>query len=439
MQHALTTLLADDSPPVMPDAQLLRDYLRKGSPQGDPLCLSFGETWSEVATGLAACVDSTERSGHGYQLSMYGLPALRRALIPRLLAEHGLDDPATWEGRLDLAVTWTGTRSAMYDYGRFLRAEDTTDRIPVAVVAGPSWDYSGVLTPLGYRVRYLELSPTDGFRPDPQAFAALVDDIAGNPKERLALVVVNTQHNPTAVNWPASFVTQAVRTAFDRDAAVLVDDAYFAVHNLGVTPTSALKIVLGELANRPAGRHHWLAVRSLGKQFHCNGWGLGTVVGDPSTLETLVNRYRLHHSLMYGGIQQQAMARWLEDPASDAFLAEQQRKYTKKRHLIGEFLRQRLGYPADKVHLGECTSYMLFAVPACHVEAHSTDGGKAPTERFRQDCFDRTGVLFAPAWPWPYSGDARPLPWMRMFLGPDADRLMSGLERLAEAGISYQG
>ncbi|WP_433334931.1 pyridoxal phosphate-dependent aminotransferase [Spirillospora sp. CA-294931] len=427
MREALAALLADESVPMaMPDAALLRDYLGEGCPQGDPICLSFGETWYQVAPGLAGCLEPVEPHAHGYQLSMYGLPGLRRAARERMLQDHGLGGD---EG-FDLAVTWAGTRSVMFDFGRFLLDEHPEDdRTPVVVVAGPSWDYDGVLAPLGYRLRYFELRPENGFEPDPREFARLVGDVEGAEDERLALVVLNPQHNPTAVNWSEEFVTGAIRAAVGRGAGLLIDDAYFAVHNPGVTPTSALRILLDELRGMPYG--HWLAVRSLGKQFHCNGWGLGTMIAEPDVLATLVNRYRLHNSLMYGGTQQRAMARWLESPESEAFLRRQQVSYGEKRKLVGEFLRGRLGYPADKVHEGECSSYMLFAVP----EAYAEEGKAA--ELFREDCFTRTGVLLAPAWPWPYKGDAAPLPWMRMFLGPDADHLNTALNRLEAAGLTF--
>ncbi|WP_394835732.1 aminotransferase class I/II-fold pyridoxal phosphate-dependent enzyme [Pendulispora rubella] len=435
-QETLESLLEDDVlTSRMPDVGLLTRYWRDGCPHGEPICMSFGETWTQVAPGLVTRVTSEPRHVHGYQLSMYGLPALRRAVRDYLIDDHGLDSVAEAGRDFEVAVTWSGTRSAMSDFGRLLLDRGGFwPRTPVVVAAGPSWDYEGVLAPLGYRVHYHALRPERGFRPSLDDVHALLGRIEANPEEQLALIVINAQHNPTAVNWDPDFVSSLIRIAMDRKAAILVDDAYFAVHDEGVPATSALQLLLRELTGRrdPDARTRWLAVRSLGKQFHCNGWGLGAMAADPAILDLLVNRYRLHHSLMYGGVHQHAMADWLRAPESGQFLRNQQRLYTEKRRFIGEFMKTRLHYPEGAVHLGEATSYIMFAAPK---EYASIPEG---LDRFKADCFRDTGVLFAPAWPWPYDAHAaHHLPYLRMFIGADFDAIRVALRRLADAGFYY--
>jgi len=445
-QETLESLLDDDVlTSRMPDVSSLTRYWKEGCPHGEPICMSFGETWNQIAPGLAAHVTSEPRHVHGYQLSMYGLPVLRRTVRDYLVDDHGLADVAEAGRDFEVAMTWSGTRSAMFDFGRLLLDRGNFEsRVPVVVAAGPSWDYEGVLAPLGYRVRYHALRPEHGFRPSIVEMRALLERIDANPEEQLAMIVVNAQHNPTAVNWDPDFVSAWMRMALDRNAAILVDDAYFAVHDEGVSATSALRLLLRELANRrdPEARGRWLGVRSLGKQFHCNGWGLGAMTADPAILDLLVNRYRLHNGLMYGGVHQHAMAEWLSAPESRQFLQNQQRIYAEKRRFIGEFMKTRLHYPEAAVHLGETTSYIMFEAPKDY--ATIPEG----LDRFRTDCFRDTGVLFAPAWPWPHvshrpasgSGDAHAqhhLPYLRMFIGADFDAIRVALGRLADAGIHY--
>ncbi|WP_394846242.1 aminotransferase class I/II-fold pyridoxal phosphate-dependent enzyme [Pendulispora brunnea] len=437
-QETLESLLEDDVlTSRMPDVGLLTRYLKDGCPHGAPICMSFGETWNQVAPGLVTRVTSEPRHVHGYQLSMYGLPVLRRTVRDYLIEDHGLAGVAETGRDFEVAVTWSGTRSAMFDFGRLLLDRGdvaSASRTPVVLAAGPSWDYEGALAPLGYRVRYHALRPETGFRPSLEEVHAVLDRIDANPEERLAMVVINAQHNPTAVNWDADFVSALIRIAMDRKAAILVDDAYFAVHDEGVSATSALRLLLCELATRrdPDARCRWLAVRSLGKQFHCNGWGLGGMVADPAILDLLVNRYRLHNSLMYGGVHQHAMADWLRAPESRQFLRNQQRLYTEKRRFIGEFMKARLHYPEAAVHLGKTTSYIMFAAPKAY--ASIPEG----LDRFKMDCFRDTGVLFAPAWPWPYAaGTQHHLPYLRMFIGADFDAIRVALRRLADAGFHY--
>jgi aspartate/methionine/tyrosine aminotransferase len=431
-------LVADDIlPSRMPDVRSLRNYLKEGSPHGDPICLSFGETWNRVPTGLLGHLEEQPLHAHGYQLSMYGLPALRKTARDHLVTSQRITGSAEPGRDFETAVSWTGTRGAMFDFGRFLTDEYADEhpddrRTPIVLAAGPSWDYEGVYGSLGYRVRYHHLSPEQGFRPSLETFAEQVDRVTAAEDERLALVVINAQHNPTAVNWDPRFVADSIELAFSVGAALLVDDAYFSVHDPDVEPTSALRLLLERLPDAPAAaKRRWLAVRSLGKQFHCNGWGLGMLSADPTVLETLVNEYRLHSSLMYGGIYQHAMASWLTDPASDVFLAEQRHDYQAKRRMVEETFVKALGYPESEVHPGQCSSYLMFGLPAAYRELPDGCG------RFREDCFERTGVLFAPAWPWPYAPTAAPLPYMRMYIGPERERIEHALTRMESAGIHY--
>ncbi|MGH8794365.1 MAG: aminotransferase class I/II-fold pyridoxal phosphate-dependent enzyme [Stackebrandtia sp.] len=431
----LRALLDDDIlPSRMPDVELLARYLKSERPHQDPICLSFGETWSQVAPGLAERLASDPIHSHGYQLSQYGLPALRLRVRDQIRDGHRLPETSQPGRDYEVAVAWNGTRSAMFDFGRLIRDQDApADQTPVAVVAGPSWDYEGVFSCQGYRVRYHRLRPERGFQPCVDELEALCADVASRPDERLALLVVNAQHNPTAVNWDPKFVAASIAAAAERGAAVLIDDAYYAVHDDDVLPTSALSILLDLLPDLPAAtRRRWLAVRSFGKQFHSNGWGIGALTAGPQTLDLLVNRYRLHNSLMYGGSYQHAMNSWLADDASQEFLARQRTTFRQRRKMIGEFLTDRLGYPDDQIHLGECSSYLMFAVPREYILSTN------PAERFRRDCFAATGVLLAPVWPWPFSADEdAALPYVRMFIGPATETIHTALTRMEAAGIRH--
>ncbi len=415
----------------LPDAGLLKDYLDRNCPFGDPIFLSLGETWTQIPDGLVQGMQVVPRHAHGYQLSMHGLPALRRAVRDYVTTEHRLAEVSEPGRDFEVAVTWTGTRALMFDFGRYLADESADDpRTPVVLAAGPGWDYAGVFTPQGYRMRYLALRPERDFQPDAEECAELIDEIVGRPDERLALVVINAQHNPTAANWSPGVVASLVQGALDHGAAVLVDDPYFAVHDDGVKPTAALRILLEELHNRDdTARQRWLAVRSLGKQFHCNGWGIGAVTADPRTLHTLSVRYRFHHSLTYAGVQQQAMADWLTDPASTEYLAAQRVDYAAKRRMVTGLTRTALRHPETRIVRGECTSYQLLAVPPAY--AQRPDG----VEEFRRACFATTGVLLSPAWMMPE--ESIPAPYVRMYLGPPQELIRTAMDRMAAAGLHY--
>jgi N-succinyldiaminopimelate aminotransferase len=431
-KEALQDLLAsDDSPCGMPDAGLLRDYLASGMPHGEPICMSFGETWDRIAPGLAECLSGVPKSAHGYQLSLHGLPRLRTALAEHLRTTHRIPDSAERGRDWEVAATWTGTRTAMFDFGRLVRDRaGGPARQPVALVAGPAWDYAGVFAPLGYDMRYLTLSPEAGFVPDAAEFDRIVAGIQADPAVELALVVVNAQHNPTAVNWSGDFVARMFGAAEAAGAAVLIDDAYFNVHDEGVTPTSALRMMIarGGIGNGVP----WLAVQSMGKQFGSNGWGIGALTAPVKTLDALVNTYRLHHTLMASGMLQHAMADWLGSPESADFLARQRVQLAEIRSTAETQFVKKLGYPAAAVHAGECTPYMVVDVPPAHAESEDT------AQAFRSRCFERTAVLTAPIWPWPMPAPgAAQRPQLRLYLGSGVDGVTEAVRRMADAGLDY--
>jgi aspartate/methionine/tyrosine aminotransferase len=299
-------------PNHLPEASWLRDYVERGAPAGAPIMLSLGESWSDTPAALIDGLRSTPLDMHGYEISMYGLPALRRALRDYISDDQGLPDDGRWE----LAVSWTGTRSAMRDFA------DSVER-GTALVVTPAWDYAGFLEPLGFTVAPVPVDLAVGSEPDPES-------IRGLAPADLTLVVVNAQHNPTGANWSSTLVRTMVELAIERGAALLIDDAYFGVCPPEEDPTSAVRILLESTRGRPAPR--WMAVRSLGKQFHCNGWALGAVVSDPSTLDTFVTEIRPRHTFNHAAHLQHAMARWLADrSAVERYLAGERAAIARRR------------------------------------------------------------------------------------------------------------
>ncbi|MFF3404543.1 pyridoxal phosphate-dependent aminotransferase [Streptomyces sp. NPDC002659] len=424
-------LMLDDSAGGMPDAQLLRDYLTSGMPHGEPICMSLGGTWDRIAPGLAEFLSDTPKSAHGYQLSLHGLPRLRTALAEHLRSVHRIPDSAARGRDWDVAVAWTGTRSAMFDFGRLVKDRcQRPGRRPVVLIAGPAWDYAGVFSPLGYQIRYLPLRSTEGFLPNAAELDRIVAQIDADPAAQLALVVVNAQHNPTAVNWSSGFVAQMLAVAGCAGAGVLIDDAYFNVHDEGVKPTSALKMMI-EAGSLGFGAP-WLAVQSMGKQFGSSGWGIGSLIASVETLDALVHTYRLHHTLMSSGMLQHAMADWLQSPDCAHFLARQRVQLTETRATAEAQFVKRLGYPGSAVHVGECTPYIVVDVPPAYAESEDT------AHEFRTRCFERTGVLTAPIWPWPMpKPEAAQPPQLRLYLGSGISGVREAVRRMADAGLVY--
>lgn len=417
--------LFDDVEPAVADGEWLLDYVTSGSPFGPPIIASIGETWEGPPPDLLEALAHVPVQTHGYQLSPHGLPRLRALLREYLAQDLRLSQRDV--GRLRVAVSWSGTRAVMFDFARLV-ARSRPPREPVALVPAPSWDYAGVLEAVGYRVAYFELSPASEFRPDAREARRVAAAAGGS----LALVVVNAQHNPTGVDWGEPFVETLADTAARAGAALLIDDAHYWLHPPDEPPTSAAAVVCRVLA----GWGHpvpWLAVRSLGKQFCCNGWALGALLGEPEIVDALVGHVAAERQYSCGGAYQWALADWLETGAAAEYLDARREGHAEKLTVARTALVGRLGYPPEALHGGQFGPFLLIPIPPAF--AALEDG----VDQFRKACFARTGVMLSDAWPLARKAERRgSLRYARIHLGIPATELREALDRLHAAGIGYQ-
>ncbi|MEC3978048.1 pyridoxal phosphate-dependent aminotransferase [Amycolatopsis sp. H20-H5] len=403
--------LMDDGvrPNRLQDVAWLGEYLETGARAGEPILLSLGETWSGTPEPLLAALREVPADSHGYQISMYGLPTLRKALKEYVADTQRLPRGASWE----LAVSWTGTRSAMRDFA-------TTLERGTSLAVAPAWDYSGVFEPLGFQSAYVPFDPAEQSGPSVEGARAAAAAVPGN----LALVVINAQHNPTGANWSPELVEALIEIAIERDAAILVDDAYFGVCQTEPPPTSALAILLTRLAGEPS-PVPWLGVRSLGKQFHCNGWALGAVVAEPVRLDDLVNDVRPQHTFNYAIHLQWAMAQWLADrPAVERYLDRERAETAEKRAAVLDWLP--VG-TRDRVIAGPATPYLLYPVP--------DDTGSSDVTAYLRRAVLQCGVVLSDAWPLARVGPTASTGYVRMYLGPGLAELRTARDRLADEGL----
>lgn len=436
--HDLTDIIGTGSlPNPYDDASLLLDYQAAGGDPAQVLYLSLGETWSQTAPGLRDTLASAlPRHCHGYILTPYGLPALRSALRTYITSGHDLGGAAKLGDDYEVAVSQNSTRNAMFHFGRLLLEDQ---RVPphsgeaIALASTPGWDYPGVYTPLGYSMRHFSLTPEQNYQPDPQEIEELLRQ-ARQDTTGPVLLIINAQHNPTGANWDPHTVRTMIRVALGTGACLLIDDAYYAVHNPDITPTNALRILLEELQTTPrAQRPRWLAVRSLGKQFHCNGWGIGALTAAPDTVTQLLAQLLPQYSYVSAVPLQAAMADWLHTPASDRYLARQRADYAAKRAEIAHRLTQDLGYPDTAFFPGQCAAYLLMRIPPWYDETpHST------VSDYRRYCLSRAGVLLGEGH---MTTPGRPLNasqgYVRLYLGPPRPVLTQALDRLQAAELTW--
>ncbi|MDF0531167.1 pyridoxal phosphate-dependent aminotransferase [Tsukamurella sp. 8F] len=402
----------------MEDARMIADYQAAGSNIDELIYLSLGETWADTPPGLVAALADIPNHANGYQLTPYGLPALRNVLREYIIRTHDLDDVTP--GWFDVSVSQCGTRSAMADFGQFIRS--CTPKRRVALVPEPGWDYPGVLAPLGFSVRTYPLTQRQDWQPDTEAVEEMI-----RTSPDTGLLVLNPQHNPTGSDWTPSVVARLLDLAEERGVAVLLDDAYYAVHTPGTAPTNALRILLSERRTQP-----WLAVRTLGKQFRCNGWGLGALTGRPETLGILA---AIAHRRYYGSAVplQAAMASWLADPESDRYIEQLGDHYVRTRDQVHSRLVGDLGFPDHAVSPGTCTSYLRFQVPPSFAADHDEDA-------YRRLCLAAgvlpgRGSMTAPS---RHGGNDDRSSWVRIHLGHPPQVLDDAFDRLLATGLGWK-
>lgn len=432
MQSPRDILDTGPLPNPLQDARWVEAYAREGGDPADLIYLSLGETWTQVAPGLARTLrDRVPAHAHGYTLSPYGLPALRETLHAYITRTHHLDSGAL--APYEVAVSQSGTRATMADFARLWATAPGPDSRLTALVPEPGWDYASLLRPLGYHVRVYRLDRAHDWQPDPAAVDAALRETAASGR---SLLVLNTQHNPTAVDWRPGPVGAAVRSAREHGAALLVDDAYYGLHTPGVPPTNTLRILLENHAGAPSDQAPWLAVRTLGKQFHCNGWGIGAMTASAATLAALAD---IVHQRSYGCALplQAAMAYWLRDPEADTCLEGLRVATSAARDHATRRLTTDLGFPPEAVVPGTCTSYLRLQVPPHHV---GPDGSEDPYRLLAL----RAGVLAGRG---SMTGTKRASgcrkdtaardAWIRLYLGHPSDVLDRALNRLTQAGLGW--
>jgi aspartate/methionine/tyrosine aminotransferase len=433
----LKGLMDDPGVDISGDARMLAAYLQSGKALS-PLPMSIGDPYllgSTLPAGLAEYERKAPPYLGGYSRTPAGIPLARRLIRDVTVRGQQLDGLAVAGKDFDLHVTSaTGTRGLMRDFGRYLLDNHPKDdtRTPVILCATPTWDYAGALASLGYEMGFWPLRPENGWLPDVTDAEAALAAIDVDPSKRLAMVIVNTQHNPTGRSWPKDVLVDLFRAATSRGAGILLDDPYYFVVTNDVQPVSAPAVLFEYLADNsvPAGAELlWCRVQSFGKAFVCNNWGIGSVMAHPETLRELA-QYTLQWAFYREGLRQWAMAQWLNDPACQQYLAEQRAILGRKRSLWVDTLRD-LGWPLELTALGETTPYYLMAVPPSYLS--QSDG----ITKWRQDIFDSTGILLSYA-SIEQEGTGADVPYLRAYLGGPEETVIEAAQRLRDAGVKYQ-
>ena len=423
-----------------PEQMLYHEYMQAGSPHGPALYAVKGEHWNGVCPQFLDFLNTFTfaREDMGYAECGYGIQKHRNFMRQLIMTEHGLSDrQALSELDIDVGCLAMTTRLAMYDLAKVAcRASRARwpDKRPVALVPTPAWDYRGIFKDVGFDIVYLPITPKDGWLPCLRVWSDIIQSLLDRPDLHIAVAISNPQHNPTGMQWPVDVTAYLLELCAREGGYLLLDDAYYKVHDPRVPVINHLQAVLSlfdanggtNALTRSGMFERWVATRPFGKQFSCNTMGVAAITTSPLLLrqlnrESWINRY---HTNTHNAA---VMCAWLAQPEAADWTVETGLLYAHKKERVRDQLVGRMGWPADSVCVGPSTSYMLFEVPQFY---HTTPGG---IDAFRDDLFYATGTMICAS----LFNQAAPAPYVRFHLGSHLDVIEEFLRRWQAAGLHY--
>lgn len=422
-----------------PEQVLYDQYQAAGSPHGPALYAVKGEHWNGVCPEFLDFINQFEfkREDMGYAECGYGIQKHRDFMRQLITQEHYVDQRQAAHGLdIDVGCLAMTTRMAMYDLAKVaLRysKQHFPDKRPLALVPTPSWDYRGIFKDVGFDVIYLPITPNNGWLPKLSEWQGIIDNIKANGEHHIAMTVSNPQHNPTGMQWPAEITDFLLRLAAQESAYLLIDDAYYNVHDPRVPLVNALKSTLaafdenqGDNALVASGMfERWVATRPFGKQFSCNTMGVAAITTSPKLLQQLgreswINRYHCNtHNA-------ELMCAWLATEEARQWTIETGQRYQRQKERVRYQLME-MGWPMASVCIGPSTSYMLFEVPLVYQQT------REGIDQFRDDLFYATGTLISAS----LFNQAAPAPYVRLHLGSSPDIVDEIVRRWKASGLHY--
>ncbi|ORA22465.1 aminotransferase [Mycobacterium angelicum] len=423
-----------------PEQLLYHEYLQAGAPHGPALYAVKGEHWNGVSPKFLEFVNAFQfdRATMGYAESGYGIQRHRNFLRGLIVGEHDLTGREPAAGLdIDVGCLAMTTRMAMYDMAKVAMRQAKQNfpgTTPVALVPTPAWDYRGIFKDVGFEVVFLPLTPKNGWLPDLEAWDAIVRDTVADGTRHVAMAVTNPQHNPTGMQWPVTVTQYLLELTARQGGFLLLDDAYYCVHDPRVARVNHLKAMLDAFDRNDGDNElvasgmfdRWVATRPFGKQFSCNTMGVAAITTSPKMLrhlsrESWINRY---HTNTHNA---ELMCAWLATPEAAAWTIETGLFYTRQKELVRTRLKARMGWPDTGLCVGPSTSYMLIEIPKVYQRA---EGG---IDCFRDDLFFATGTLVSAS----LFNQTAPVPFVRLHLGSHPDVIEEFLRRWQAAGLHY--
>lgn len=353
----------------------------------DAIRLEVGEPSFGTPEHIISAAYDAARSGHTGYGPNGGLRTLRELL------SHKVEDVDGFPAHPDNIVVTPGGMNALFSC--YLALLNPGDEVLLPTPGFPNMD--AMVRMLGGTPVFYPLQAADGYLPDPDRLAGLVND-------RTSILFINTPSNPTGAVFPAGLMEELVTLCDHRDLWLLSDEVYDelildeqAVH------TSAARFDTSDRV---------ITVYSFSKVYAMTGWRVGYAVA-PLPVADMLRKLQEPQVSCPSTVSQKAAEAALTGPREPI------------RAMLDAYRRRRRVAIATARQTGlSCvapagTMYMLVGV----------DTGDRSMLQFALDLLDDHGVSVAPGSVFGPGGAGH----VRISLAAGRGDIVEGLRRLAVA------
>ncbi|MDY7007571.1 MAG: pyridoxal phosphate-dependent aminotransferase [Cyanobacteriota bacterium] len=226
--------------------------------------------------------------------------------------------------------------------------------------------------------------------------------------QKAKLLWVNYPNNPTGATATLDFFQELVNFCRHYDILLCHDHAYSEMAYDGYKPPSVLQI--------PDAKDVAIEFHSLSKSYNMTGWRIGFVVGNSLGIKGLSQVKSNVDSGVFRAIQKAAIAAF---STTEEELQSLVVVYQKRRDILIEGL-QSLGW---SIQPNLASLYVWVPVPKNYT-----------SQEFVNLLLDKCGIVVAPGNGYGVCGEG----FFRIALTVEEERIYAALERMKDAGISYQ-
>jgi aspartate/methionine/tyrosine aminotransferase len=354
--------------------------------RADVVHLEVGEPGFDTPDHVKEAAAKAARDGKTKYSPTPGLPELREAAAAKIRKVNGIDCEAS-----QVLVTNGGANALFGIFGTVMGAGDSI------LLPNPGWSNFTMMTKaFGARPLYYDLAGGNGFLPDIDQLAGLVDDTT-------RALLLNSPSNPLGAVLDRRKAEELFAFAEERDLWIISDECYDQID------FSGRHVSIGSLEPKP---ERVISVFSFSKVYAMTGWRVGYAALPKRVVDPMLGLLQPSVMCVNTPAQYGALAA-LNGP--QAYLDEWRETYRRNRDLV------------------------LTRIAGSRYSAMSPDGGfyvwldvsafGERSEAFALRVLDECGVVVTPGTAFGANGEG----YVRLSLATTRDQLDLGIDRLLHA------